>query len=73
VRRIYVVVEGGFVTDVCSPDPNALNDVEVVIVNYDIDGEDIARLKPISQGDGTTVDAVVEFREIERAEISTNG
>lgn len=43
--KIAIIIEGGVVTNVLSLMP-----VDVAIINYDVDGEDMENLKKIPQG-----------------------
>lgn len=50
--KIVIIVEGGVVQEVLTEDK-----VEVLIVDYDVDGVDDNELTSINQGDGTLVSA----------------
>lgn len=54
--RIYIFVEGGNVQSVATRDGD---DVEYVVVDYDIDGADEADITPVKQSDGSIANAHV--------------
>ena len=70
LRRIAVILENGFVQNICSETPEALADVEIMVINYDTEDADLEDLSLVPQEDGTDAEAVVSFQSIDRAAIS---
>ena len=65
---IYVTVEGGLVTSVCT-DEEMLIDHHVVIVDYDTEGADEDELSDVVQEDGEISEAFVRLDSVERVGI----
>ena len=57
--KLYIIVDSGCVSSVRSENPERFEDVEVVVVDYDIQGLDEIHLSEVDQGDGYTLPAAV--------------
>ena len=53
MTKLFVALEGGMVTCVCSDQPKRFGGIEVVIVDYDADGAEEDELTPVRQKDGS--------------------
>lgn len=72
-RQLYVVIDGGLVSSICSPTPDALADLDVTVIDYDTDGAETEDLGKVKQDDGRLADAFVSEHAIERATIEPVG
>ena len=53
--RILITIEGGLIQDALAD-----ADCEILIIDYDTEGVDEADLTPVPQGDGKTIDAIIQ-------------
>lgn len=68
---LFVTIEGGICQGVCSPTPEALKNVKVVLIDYDTDGAEPGDLTPVKQrGHRNPVPAFVADLPIEKAIVS---
>ncbi len=67
---LAVVVSGGVVQAIVSDEPQMLQDVRIVLVDYDVEDEDCGSIKEILQPDGSVVRALYGDMPIEKAAIS---
>jgi hypothetical protein len=69
--RLYVTIEGGTVSRVCSDRPAQFDGIEIVVVDYDTDGMEEKELTLVTQKDGSVELAlVVHIQEVVAADIS---
>lgn len=70
-NQLYIIVEGGVIQSVCSNNPKEVeNTLEVVVVDYDIEGSSSEELTPISGGGYQDTEfAIVSRPYIEKVDI----
>lgn len=66
---LFVVIQGGLLQAVASPDPNRFADVEVVKVDYDTDGAEPDDIDTVIDDDGDEIEAFVGTFPVEEATI----
>ena len=61
---VGVILEGGLVQCVVSSAPEHLPDMDLIILDYDVEGADADELLHVPQGDGATAQAVGRIEQI---------
>lgn len=69
--KIAVILEGGVVQAVVTKDPALTKNIEIVIIDYDVQGEDASSSVP--QGNGEMTDAWVYEFVPSKSEIDIDG
>ena len=66
---VGIILEGGLVQSVVSTAPEHLPDLDLVILDYDVEGADADELLHVPQGDGATAQAVGRIESITQSDI----
>lgn len=61
---VGVILEGGLVQSVVSTAPERVTDLNLVILDYDVEGADADELLHVTQGDGASAQAVGRIEQI---------
>jgi len=75
--RLFVTMEGGLVTSICSPNPEMFKNVQVFVLDYDTEGADPDTLVRVAQCSdvtpGAELEAVMVAWDVTKAGISLKG
>ncbi len=67
--KLLIVIEGGIVQDIVSPDPELFRDVEVISIDYDTEGACPEDVFQIEQSEGDVSTAYCGWRDVTRVTI----
>lgn len=71
-HSLAIIIEGGMVQAVVSTNPALLDHIDVMVIDYDTDGADMADVSIVPQNDGSTAPAHVKVHQVEHASINLN-
>ena len=66
--ELFIIMDGGIIQNVLSPDPEKLKDLKLTIVDYDVEGCEPDVLEQVQQYDGKWEDACIFTPTIEQLE-----
>lgn len=67
--ELVIIMGGGIIQDVLSPEPEKLKDLRITIVDYDVEGCEPDVLEQVQQSDGKWEDACIFTPTIEQLEL----
>lgn len=67
--ELFIIMDGGTIQNVLSPNPEALKDLKLTVVDYDVEGCSYDTLSEVKQFDGRWEDAFIFAPAIEQLEL----
>lgn len=67
--ELVIIMDGGIIQNVLSPNPEALKDLKLTVVDYDVEGCSPDTLSEVKQSDGRWEDAFIFNPAIEQLEL----
>lgn len=67
--ELVIIMDGGVIQNVLSPNPEALKDLKLTVVDYDVEGCSPDTLSEVKQFDGRWEDAFIFTPAIEQLEL----
>ena len=67
--ELIIIMEGGIIQNVLSPDPEELKNLQLTVVDYDAEGVNEDVLSQVQQSDGSWEDAIIFKPAVEQLEL----
>ena len=67
--EVFIIMDGGIIQEVLSPNPENLKNLKITIVDYDVEGCEPDVLQQVQQSNGKWEDACIFTPTIEQLEL----